>query len=85
MIKKLAATALATAMALSVAGVATADTSMKPTKKEPTAAQLAARERMKTCSAEWKEAKAAKKIEAGMKWPKFWSACNTRLKGGTKA
>lgn len=84
MIKKLAITAFATAMTLSVAGTVHAAGEAKP-KKEPTAAQLAARERMKTCSAEWKEAKAAKKIEAGMKWPKFWSACNTRLKGGAKA
>ena len=40
---------------------------------------------MTKCSAEWKQAKAGGKVEAGMKWPKFWSACNTRLKGGTKA
>ena len=50
-----------------------------------TAAQLAARERMAKCSLEWKEAKAGGKIEAGMKWPKYWSACNKRLKDGTKA
>lgn len=79
---RLLATALAATLALGFAAPAAAQT--KP-KKEPTAAQLAARERMKTCSAEWKEAKASKKLEAGMKWPKFWSACNTRLKGGTKA
>lgn len=79
---RILSTALAASLALSFAAPAMAET--KP-KKEPTAAQLAARERMKTCSAEWKEAKAAKKIEPGMKWPKYWSACNTRLKGGTKA
>ncbi len=50
------------------------------TKKPPTPGQLAARERMKKCAAEWKEAKAAGKIEKGMKWPKYWSACNKRLK-----
>jgi len=50
-------------------------------KKEPTAKQLAARERQAKCSAEWKQAKADSKIEPGMKWPKFWSACNARLKG----
>ena len=72
--------ALAGAMALAVAGTAQAATETKP-KKEPTAAQLAARERMSKCSVEWKEAKAGGKIEPGMKWPKFWSACNTRLKG----
>ena len=35
---------------------------------------------MKKCAAEWKEAKAAGKIEKGMTWPKYWSACNKRLK-----
>ena len=50
------------------------------TKKEPSAGQIAARERQKTCAGEWKEAKAAGKIENGTTWPKFWSACNKRLK-----
>ncbi len=50
------------------------------TKKPPTPGQMAARERMHKCAAEWKEAKAAGKIEKGMKWPKYWSACNKRLK-----
>ena len=39
----------------------------------------------KKCGAEWKEAKAAGKVEKGMKWPQFWSACNKRLKGGDLA
>lgn len=51
-------------------------------KKPPTPGQLAARERQKKCGAEWKAAKAAGKIQAGMKWPQYWSACNKRLKGG---
>jgi len=51
-------------------------------KKPPTPAQLAARERQKKCGAEWKVAKAAGKIEKGMKWPQYWSACNKRLKSG---
>jgi hypothetical protein len=38
------------------------------------------RSRLKECGAEWREAKTAGKIEKGMTWPKFWSACNTRLK-----
>ena len=54
------------------------DKNAKP-KKEPSAGQLAARERQKKCAAEWKEAKAANKVE-GTTWPKFWSACNKRLK-----
>jgi hypothetical protein len=74
--------ALATALSLSVAAPALAATMPK---KEPTAGQLAARERRHTCSAEWKAAKAEHKVDKDMKWPKFWSACNKRLKGGDKA
>jgi hypothetical protein len=48
--------------------------------KQPSAGQMAARERAKKCGAEWREAKAAGKVEKGMKWPKYWSACNKRLK-----
>jgi hypothetical protein len=57
------------------------DAAVKP-KKPLSPNQLAARERQKKCAAEWKEAKAANKIEMGMTWPKYWSACNTRLKAG---
>ena len=52
-------------------------------RKEPSAAQLAARERQAKCSAEWKQVKADGKVEPGMKWPKFWSQCNARLKGNS--
>jgi hypothetical protein len=41
----------------------------------------AATARRRECSAEWKADKAAGKIADGMKWPKYWSACNTRKKG----
>ena len=58
------------------------DKNAKP-KKEPSAGQLAARERQKKCGAEWKEAKAANKVEKGTTWPKFWSACNKRLKSAS--
>jgi hypothetical protein len=51
----------------------------KPT-REPTAGQMAARERQKKCGAEWKEAKAGGKT-GGLKWPQYWSKCNARLKG----
>lgn len=50
-------------------------------KRTPTPGQIAARERQKKCAAEWKAAKDAGKIENGMKWPQYWSACNKRLKG----
>ena len=51
-------------------------------KKPLSPGQIAARERQKKCGAEWKEAKAAGKIEKGVTWPKYWSACNKRLKAG---
>ena len=47
------------------------------------AGRRAARDRQKQCGAEWREARAAGKVEKTMTWPKYWSACNTRLK--TKA
>ena len=75
--------AIAAALAFGLAGAAHA-AETKP-KKEPSAAQMAARERMSKCSLEWKEAKAGGKVGKDMKWPAFWSACNKRLKNGTKA
>ena len=45
-------------------------------------AQQAMRDRQKKCGAEWKEAKAAGKVDKAMTWPKYWSACNKRLKTG---
>lgn len=50
-------------------------------KKEPSTGVQAMRERQKKCGEEWKAAKAAGKVEKGMKWPQYWSACNKRLKG----
>ncbi len=55
-------------------------TTQSKTKKPPSAGQKAMRERQRKCGAEWKEAKAAGKVEKGMTWPKYWSACNKRLK-----
>ena len=49
-------------------------------KKEPTVGQMAGRERMRRCAKEWKDMKAANKVESGMRWPKFFSQCNARLK-----
>lgn len=60
----------------------TAPSSATTAKKQPTPGQLAARERQKKCGEEWKAAKAAGKVEKGMTWPKYWSACNKRLKAG---
>ena len=36
--------------------------------------------RERACGAEWKADKAAGKIQAGMKWPQYWSECNKRKK-----
>jgi hypothetical protein len=41
-------------------------------------------ERERACGAEWKEAKAAGKVKAGMKWPQYWSECNKRMKAAGK-
>ncbi len=49
-------------------------------KAKASAARTAARDRQKQCGAEWREAKKAGKIEKNQTWPKFWSACNARLK-----
>jgi hypothetical protein len=49
-------------------------------KREMTEGQKSARERQRQCGQEWKDAKKAGKVDKGMTWPKFWSACNTRLK-----
>jgi hypothetical protein len=53
-------------------------------KKETTSGDksgMSGAERRKKCSEEWRAAKAAGKT-ANQKWPQFYSACNTRLKGG---
>jgi len=61
----------------------TPDKSAKP-KKEQSPGQVAAHERQKKCAAEWKEQKAANKIDKGTTWPKYWSACNKRFKAAAK-
>lgn len=42
-----------------------------------------ARDRMKTCSAEWNAAKAAGKVPADQKWQAYFKECNARLQAGT--
>ncbi|MDP2411809.1 MAG: hypothetical protein Q8M26_16180 [Pseudolabrys sp.] len=54
----------------------------KKTAKPPTPGQIAARARQSKCAAEWKVAKADGKVDKAMTWPKYWSACNKRLKAG---
>ena len=77
-----AAAVLAASCATMPAFAATDQSDAAP-KKPLTPGQIAARERQKKSAAEWHEAKDADKIPEGMTWPKFWSACNTRLKAQT--
>jgi hypothetical protein len=77
---------VAVVAALAVAGAASSPALSQSKKKtgteasQPSAARAAVGERRKKCGIEWKEAKAAGKIEKGQRWPQFWSACNKRLK-----
>jgi hypothetical protein len=73
----------AAAPAAPAAPAATDSAAKTKTKKPPSPGQVAMHERQKKCAAEWKQAKADGKLEKGMKWPKFWSACNKRLKGAS--
>jgi hypothetical protein len=54
------------------------------TKREPSAAQTALRARQKQCGEQWRADKSAGKVQEGQKWPQYWSACNKRLKAGTR-
>ncbi|MGI4732663.1 MAG: hypothetical protein ACRYFW_13090 [Janthinobacterium lividum] len=47
---------------------------------QPSTAQIAAHSRQKQCSQNYQADKAANKL-AGQSWPKYYSACNTKLKG----
>jgi len=42
-------------------------------------ASMSYRERQKACSTEWQQLKSAGK-SADLRWPKFWSDCNARMK-----
>jgi hypothetical protein len=85
MSKRIVAAAVAVAFlaATAATGPAISQEPMKAAtgaKSKPTDGRAAARARQKQCGAEWKQAKAAGKIEKGQTWPKYWSACNKRLK-----
>jgi hypothetical protein len=57
-----------------------ANAEMAPAKeKSKDKSGMSGAERRAKCSAEWKEMKAAGKTSA-LKWPKFYSDCNKRLK-----
>jgi hypothetical protein len=90
MLKRLFATVLSAAFlggsAIVILPVERAAAEMATTKeksktKSEDKSGMSFNDRRKKCSAEWKEAKAAGKTSS-MKWPKFWSDCNKRLKAG---
>ena len=60
---------------------AKADTTADKKTAKPSEGRAAAIARQKECGAEWKADKAAGKVQAGMKWPQYWSACSKRKKG----
>jgi len=76
----LAAALITSPLPAFIGNAAAQTTTEKKDAKKPSAGMTAMHERQKKCGAEWKEAKAAGKIEKGMKWPQYWSACNKRLK-----
>jgi len=78
MFKSLLSAAAAVAL-LSLSLVPISGPAFAETKKEQSEAQKAAAEHRKQCSEEWKQAKADKKVEKGLTWPKFNGACMKRL------
>jgi uncharacterized low-complexity protein len=95
MLKRTLATAFSVAFAAAIlvapiapayAEMAAPNTKQNPSKKDSakksdSKSGMTGAERRKKCSEEWQAAKAAGKT-ANQKWPQFYSACNTRLKGG---
>lgn len=75
-----AAQAATPAKPADTAAAATETAAPAKAKRALTPGQQAARERQRTCAGQWKTDKAAGKT-AGLTWPKYWSACNKRLKG----
>jgi hypothetical protein len=85
------ATALLAALVVAVPSLPVGAQTPAQTKEEKKAAKAeqkakkksdrtTAKQRQKECGVEWKNQRAAGKIEKGETWPKFYSACNKRLK-----
>ena len=66
-------------MTLVILPVERAAAEMAVQEKSKARSGMSGKERRTKCSAEWKEMKAAGKTSA-LKWPKFYSDCNKRLK-----
>jgi hypothetical protein len=48
--------------------------------RKPADPQEAEHARERACAADWKAAKAAGRVPAGMTWPSYWSDCDKRKK-----
>jgi hypothetical protein len=81
MLKIICAAVLAGGLVAALPATPALSAASKKESAEPAVSgRTAARERQRRCGAEWREAKAAGKVEKAMTWPKYWSACNKRLK-----
>ena len=78
---KTAAAAPVAPAAKPIGTAAAAPVAPAKTARAQSPAMAAVHDRQRQCGAQWKADKAAGKIPAGQTWPKYWSACNTRLKG----
>lgn len=72
--------AMAPASATSAASATARPAAAPKAPSRQSAAMVAMRAREKECGQQWSAAKAAGKVPAGQTWPKYWSACNARLK-----
>ncbi len=55
------------------------------TKAPPSAGRAAMLERERQCGAEWRSTKVTLIAQTpGLKWPQYWSQCNTRLKAAVR-
>lgn len=78
MLLRLVCAALAGASLL--ASPALAQAVREPAAKEMTVGQSAARQRQKTCGAQWRALSVSEKAAQGPKWPQYFSKCVKRLK-----
>jgi hypothetical protein len=66
--------------AVTPASKKSAPSAMSSNGKPLSPGEMAFRQRIHECGAEWQSEKAAGTLPSGSKWPQFWSACNARLK-----
>ena len=80
MLLRLVCAALAGASLLAGPALAQAPAAKEPAAKEMTVGQSAARQRQKTCGAQWRALSVSEKAAQGPKWPQYFSKCVKKLK-----